>query len=85
MVDSLIKRIGLFFFIIGLGLIVLFLSSNLNLLYLLLAVASLLLGISMLRKSPRPESSRFSSLRRLRRKQGDSLQEEQSRKEHTDE
>jgi disulfide bond formation protein DsbB len=85
MVDSLIKRIGLFFFIIGLGLIILFLSSNLNLLYLLLAAASLLLGISMLRKSPRPESSRFSSLKRIRRKPGVTAEEEQIKKEHTDE
>jgi hypothetical protein len=74
--DSLLSRLGTFFILLSLGLVILFFGSHFNLLYLILAVAALLLGISMHRKVPRPEASRFSSLRRLRQRSTRSIEQE---------
>jgi hypothetical protein len=82
--DSLTRRLGIFFLFIGLGMVMLFFASNYNLLYLLLAIASLLLGVSLYRKGPPPESTRFSGIRRLRkssRQSNEEIKEKDTRNE----
>ena len=64
-----LPRLGTFFILVGCGLLVLFTGSvfarEFNLLYLLFAAASLLLGFSFRRVLPPPEPTRFSAIRRL--------------------
>jgi hypothetical protein len=63
------SRIGTFLMLTGLGLLVLFFgtvfSGALDLRYLVAAAAALFIGSRFRRTAPRPEPSRFSSLRKM--------------------
>jgi cytochrome c biogenesis protein CcdA len=65
-------RIGVFFLMIGCLLLILFagsvVSNEYNLLYLLVGGVAIFLGISFYRRAaPPPPSTRFSSLKKLRK------------------
>jgi len=67
---DLVPRVGTFFLLMGAGSLVLFilaaLGSEVNVLFLLLAVLGLSLGFAFRRKKePNPPGTRFASLRRM--------------------
>ena len=69
--DPLISRLGTFFLVLGVGVLILFITSDLAQTpdFDLLFIAILLIGVGWLfqrRKPPKPASGRFSMLRRIR-------------------
>jgi hypothetical protein len=83
--DHLLPRIGTFFILIGCGLFTLFIGSvvtkEINLLYLLLTLASLFLGYLLHRTAPRPEPTRFSSIRKANQRFRQRNEEKKAQKE----
>ena len=61
-------RVGTFFALIGLGLLIMFvvtvMGNEINLVYLLLAIAAIFLGYIFRQRKPKSESGRFVSIRR---------------------
>ena len=72
---AFLSRIGTFFVLLGLGLLVLFIASDIGVetFFRYFFLGLLMLGIGFLFKRagavPRPPSTRFESLRRMRQKQ----------------
>jgi hypothetical protein len=68
MENNLIPRLGTFFILIGLGLLILFVGSavsrDVHYSYFFLALGTLALGSLFRSKAPRKESSRFASVRK---------------------
>jgi hypothetical protein len=67
--NNLLSRLGTFFILIGCGFLIIFVGSAIarefSILYLLLASAALFLGFVLHRAAPRPESTRFSGIRKV--------------------
>ncbi len=67
--DDLIPRVGTFFILVGTGALALFVLSVMgnqaNILYLLLAIATIPTGFILRGRRPRSESNRFSAWRRM--------------------
>jgi cytochrome c biogenesis protein CcdA len=84
MVNNLLFRIGTFFFLVGCGLLILFFGSvfarEFSFLYLLLAATALFLGSVFHRAAPRPEPTRFSSIRNARLRSRQRREAEQTKK-----
>jgi cytochrome c biogenesis protein CcdA len=70
--NDFLPRLGMFFFLVGFGLLILFTGSvfarESHLLYLLLGIAALSLGLFFRSKAPRPEPARFSGIRKVRQR-----------------
>ncbi len=83
--NNLLPRIGTFFILIGCGLLIIFAGSifarEFNLLYLLFAVATLVLGSGLRRMAPRPEPTRFSTFRKVRQRSRHHDEEKQTQKD----
>jgi hypothetical protein len=80
--SELLPRIGTFFILIGLGLMILFVGSvignNSNILYLLLAIVTLFLGLLFRRRrKPHVPTTRFGAVRKAQ-EQGRKRREERS-------
>lgn len=81
MINNLLPRLGTFLILVGFGFLVLFigalLAGEINLLYLLPAVAAFFLGSVFHHAAPRPQSSRFSSVRKLSQRSHQRREEKQ--------
>jgi hypothetical protein len=70
--DHLLPRLGTFFILVGCGLLVLFIGSifagEFSIIYLFLSAIALFLGFIFHRLAPRPESTRFSTIRKIRQR-----------------
>jgi hypothetical protein len=66
---ELILRIGTFFILVGVGLLLLFIGSvmgnDINVVYLFLSLVSLFAGFMLRRNKPPVENQRFGALRRM--------------------
>jgi uncharacterized membrane protein len=80
--NHLFPRLGTFFILIGFGLLILFIGSilakEINILYLFFAVAALFIGSILHRAAPRPEPTRFSSIRKVHQRSIQRREEKQS-------
>jgi cytochrome c biogenesis protein CcdA len=83
--NTIFPRLGTFFILVGCGLLVLFFGSiftrEFNILALLLAAAALFLGFVFHRAAPRPEPTRFSSIRKASQRSRQRREEKQSKKD----
>jgi len=83
--NSILSRIGTFLILVGCGLLILFVGSvfarELSFLYLLLATAALLLGFVLRRAAPRPDPTRFSSIRNMSQRSRQRREEKQITKD----
>jgi hypothetical protein len=79
---SILPRVGTFFILVGCGLLILFIGSALanalSLCYLLFAAAALFLGFLFCSTAPRPEPTRFSSIRKARQRSRERREEKQT-------
>jgi hypothetical protein len=81
---SIHPRVGTFFILVGCGLLILFIESALaealSLRYLVFAAAALFLGFLFRHTEPRPEPTRFSSIRKARQRSRQRRKEKQEQK-----
>ncbi len=67
--DNLVTRIGTFFILVGLGLLLIFIGSiisqDVHGIYLLLSFTALVVGFLCRRNRPGPQSGRFGTIRRV--------------------
>jgi membrane protein implicated in regulation of membrane protease activity len=81
--SDLLSRLGTFFILVGLGLLILFVGSIIgkvtSLAYLLLSIAALFIGYLFRRRTPKRESSRFQTIRRMSERGHQRRQERQSK------
>jgi hypothetical protein len=84
MENNLIRRLGTFFILIGLVLLLLFtgsvLSKDFQYIYLFLSAAALFLGFLFHRAAPRQESNRFAGVRKIRQRSRERREEKQKEK-----
>ena len=87
MENNLIPRIGTFFLVVSVGLLVIFIGSafsrDLHLEYFLFSVVTFFIGTILRRGASRPQSGRFGSINMLRnrnRRQSDEKQEKEINK-----
>ena len=82
--NNIAPRVGTFFILIGLGLLILFVGSALGkdsrYSYLLLSAAALFLGFLFHRAAPRPEPTRFSGIRKASQRSRQRREERQQQK-----
>jgi fatty acid desaturase len=80
--DHLLPRLATFFILMGCGLLILFIGSifsgEFNILYLLFAATTFFLGFTFHRLAPRPDSTRFSTIRKMRDRSRQRREEKQS-------
>jgi hypothetical protein len=85
--NNILPRVGTFFILVGCGLLILFAGSILtsefshSIPYLLCAAAALFLGSVFRRSAPRPEPTRFSSIRKVSQRSRQRREEKQAQKE----
>ena len=88
--NNLLPRLGTFFILVGCGVLILFIGATFAkefshlILYLLIAVVAFILGFGLRHSAPRPEPTRFSSIRKARqrsrqRREDDQAQEDQKK------
>ncbi|MGZ6347489.1 MAG: hypothetical protein ACXWNC_07995 [Anaerolineales bacterium] len=84
--NHLLPRLGTFFILMGCGLLFLFIGSifagEFSVLYLLFAAAALYLGFMFHRLAPRPEPTRFSTIRKIRQHSRERKEDKQSEEEN---
>jgi hypothetical protein len=84
---NILPRIGTFFILIGCGFLILFVGSilaaefNISILYLFFAAAAMFIGFLLRRTAPRPEPTRFSSIRKASQRSRQRREEKQALKE----
>jgi hypothetical protein len=83
----LLSRIGTFFILVGCGLVILLGGSIItgeysqSILYLIFVAVTLFLGSVLRRTAPRPEPTRFSSIRNARQRSRQRREDKQAQKE----
>ncbi len=82
--NNIAPRVGTFFILIGLGLLILFVGSALSrdahYNYLLFSAAALFLGFLFRRTAPRPEPTRFSGIRKASQRSRQRREEREQQK-----
>jgi hypothetical protein len=83
--NHLLPRVGTFFILVGCGLLILFtgsvLAMEISIRYLLLAAVSFFLGFIFRRTAPRPEPTRFSSIRKASQRSRQRREEKQAQED----
>jgi hypothetical protein len=82
--NKFLPRVGTFFVLVGCGLLILFTGSILarefSIRYLVFAAVALFLGFVFRRTAPRPEPTRFSSIRKVSQHSRQRREEKQTEK-----